>query len=235
MSVYSNIQIKESVKNGHIICIPYSEDNVSEASLDITLGYYYYTISESCSLVYNVFDEDQVKNIFKGPYKAKPLQSVINKYGLSAQKNIPNDFPVILLRPNQRILAHSHEFFGIKPPGAYQLKCRSSWSRNGLTVTGDAGWAEPGYTSRISMQIHNSNTNLSVIIPVGERIAQAIFFETGDVYKEYSQSRNGISGKYQTSNIQQQIIASWEPSLLIPKCYKDKRIKPQKISGSVYE
>ena len=235
MSVYSNIQIKESIKNGHIVCIPYTEDNVSEASLDITLGYYYYTISDSTNLVYNVFDKNQVDSIFKGPFKAEPLQNIKNSYGLSSQKNIPNDFPVILLKPNQRILAHTHEFFGIKPPGAYQLNCRSSWSRNGLTVTGDAGWVEPGYTNRLSMQIHNTNSSLSIILPVGERIAQAIFFDTGEVYKEYSQSRNGISGKYQNTNVQDEIIKSWEPSMILPKCYKDSRVLPNKIEGSVYE
>jgi deoxycytidine triphosphate deaminase len=42
VSVYSNTEIKEAVRNGTIVSVPYEPDHVSEASLDFTLGYYFY-------------------------------------------------------------------------------------------------------------------------------------------------------------------------------------------------
>ena len=42
MSVYSNTEIKEAIKNGTIVSVPYEPGHVSEASLDFTLGYYFY-------------------------------------------------------------------------------------------------------------------------------------------------------------------------------------------------
>ena len=58
MSVYSNTQIKQAIKNGTIVCEPHNPKNISEASLDFTLGHYYYQQeANSNSAVYNPFDE----------------------------------------------------------------------------------------------------------------------------------------------------------------------------------
>jgi hypothetical protein len=42
MSVYSNTEIKAAIKDGTIVSVPYNEAHVSEASLDFTLGHYFY-------------------------------------------------------------------------------------------------------------------------------------------------------------------------------------------------
>ena len=41
MSVYSNTEILQAIKDGIIVSEPFYEKHISEASLDITLGYYY--------------------------------------------------------------------------------------------------------------------------------------------------------------------------------------------------
>jgi deoxycytidine triphosphate deaminase len=236
MGVYSNIQIKKAIENGHIVCVPFNPKHISEASLDITLGYYYYrTEVQQGRTLYNPFDREDVERYFDGPYKALPHEQWAALNGFKTQKNIPLDHPVIALRPGERILAHSHEFFGINPPGASELRSRSSWGRNGVAVCFDAGWIDPGYINRLTLEIYNLNQHETIILPVGERIGQIIFHETGPVEGNYSQGRRGFSGKYQQGSDLNNTMRTWNPNLILPRAYKDKRIMPQKIEGIPYE
>ena len=42
MGVYSNTEITAAIKDGTIVCVPFNDRHVSEASLDFTLGHYFY-------------------------------------------------------------------------------------------------------------------------------------------------------------------------------------------------
>lgn len=233
MSVYSNKQIKEAIKSGHIVCTPYDPKHVSHASLDVTLGFYYYrTGQENKGYVYNPFVETDVKRYFGDVRQAIPHQDWCAANGVKLLDNIPPDHPVIPLRPGERILAHTHEFFGIKPPGAYMVKSRSSWGRNGIAVCFDAGWVDPGYINRLTLEIYNLNQHETVLLPVGERIAQAVFLETGEVEGNYGEGRDdGMSGKYQTGTNLDELIAAWTPDQMLPRAYKDTRRLPEVING----
>ncbi len=233
MGVYSNIQIKQALKDGHIVCTPFNPKHVSHASLDVTLGYYYYrTERVDDHTIYNPFDEEDVARYFEGPLKAVPHKEWCEANGFKLLKNIPANHPVIPLKPGERILAHTHEFFGIKPPGAYEVKARSSWGRNGIAVCFDAGWVDPGYINRLTLEIYNLNQKETVLLPVGERIAQAVFLETGEVEGNYGEGRHGgFSGKYQLGTDLKSLIKNWAPSQMLPRAYLDKRRLPQKVEG----
>jgi deoxycytidine triphosphate deaminase len=237
MSVYSNVQIRDAIKDGHIICHPFVPKHVSHASLDITLGYYYYRIEKMNErTVYNPFDKEDVERYFDGPYKALPHGEWCDLNGFKPVNNIPLNHPVISLKPRERILAHTHEFFGILPPGACEVRSRSSWGRNGIAVCFDAGWIDPGYINRLTLEIYNLNERETVLLPVGERTAQVIFHETGEVEGSYGLGRdNSFSGKYQQGNDLDIIVKTWSPDMLLPRAYKDKRSLPPKIEGLAYE
>lgn len=233
MGVYSNTQIREAMETGHIVCVPFNPKHVSQASLDVTLGHYYYRTGQAKrGYVYNPFDEADVNRYFGGVQQAVSHQDWCAANGVKLLENIPADHPVIPLRPGERILAHTHEFFGIKPPGAYQVKARSSWGRNGVSVCFDAGWVDPGYINRLTLEIYNLNEHETVLLPVGERIAQAVFLETGPVEGSYGEGRDeGFSGKYQTGTDLDEIIANWRPDAMLPRAYKDNRQLPEQIKG----
>ncbi len=233
MSVYSNKQIKQAIEDGVIVSVPYNPDNVSEASVDFTLGYYFYKQEyDERSRVYNPFDRDDVDRYFKGPLEAMPHQEWCDKYGFKTFKNIPLDHPIIVLKPGERILAHTHEFIGIRAHGgAAEVKSRSSWGRNGVAVCFDAGWIDPGYVNRITLEIYNLNQHESVVLPVGERIGQLIFHTAGPVEGDYSDGRDGMSGKYQHTDNLDELIASWRPEMMLPRAFKDERRMPQMITG----
>ncbi|MBA3757717.1 deoxycytidine triphosphate deaminase [Candidatus Saccharibacteria bacterium] len=233
MGVFSNKQIRDALSSGHILCEPFIPKHVSHASLDVTLGHYYYRTERSADHpVYNPFDNKDVKRYFEGALKAVPHKKWCDDNGIKLLSGIPANHPVIPIRPGERILGHTHEFFGIKPPGACEVKSRSSWGRSGLAVCFDAGWIDPGYINRLTLEIYNLNQNELMLLPVGERIAQIIFHETGEVEGSYGQGRDqGFSGKYQTGTNLNSLIRNWRPEHMLPKAYKDKRSMPKPIIG----
>lgn len=233
MGVYSNKQIKQAIKKGHILCTPFNSLHVSHASLDVTLGYYYYRAERAADYpLYNPFDERGVERYFGEALVAVSHKKWSDENGVKPLSGIPLNHPVIPIQPNERILGHTHEFFGILPPGASEVKSRSSWGRNGIAVCFDAGWIDPGYINRLTLEIYNLNQNETMLLPVGERIAQVIFHETGEVEGNYGEGRNkGFSGKYQSGTNLKKIIKSWRPEQMLPRAYKDKRHMPKSIRG----
>lgn len=233
MGVYSNTQINAAIDEGHIVCTPFFKEQVSQASLDVTLGFYYYRTGQAKrGYVYNPFSENDVRRYFGEVHQAVNHQDWCNANGVKLLEGIPADHPVIPLKPGERILAHTHEFFGIKPPGAAEVKSRSSWGRNGVAVCFDAGWIDPGYINRLTLEIYNLNEHETVLLPVGERIAQIIFHETGEVEGNYGQGRDeGFSGKYQIGTDLDVLIRDWTPEQMLPQAYKDKRHNPEEIKG----
>ena len=158
MSVYSNVEIKQAVKDGHIVFHPYNESHIAGSSVDVTLGHWYYrTERPSEGGFYNPFDSNAVNEYFSGALKAEKHSDWAKKHGRKLFINIPKDHPIIVLRPHERILAHTHEFIGIKAPGTSTMQARSTWGRNGVAVCLDAGWGDPGYINRWTMEIYNMN------------------------------------------------------------------------------
>lgn len=226
--VYSNRQIKQAISAGHIVFHPYIEEHIAGSSVDVTLGHWFYrTERASSGGFYNPFDEGDVNRYFDGPHHAEVHEMWAAANGRKLFVGIPADQPIIVLRPGERILAHTHEFIGIKAPGTSTMQARSTWGRNGVAVCLDAGWGDPGYINRWTMEIYNMNQHESVVLPVGERIAQIVFYHTGPVDTEYT----SLSGKYQPNSSDDLVglINNWRPEQMLPRAYKDNRRKPREI------
>lgn len=233
MAVFSNIQIEQAIEDGRIVCTPYNPKHVGQASLDFTLGKWYYkTETLNDRTTYNPYDREDVERYFDGPYQALSHKQWCDLNGAKLYNGIPEDQPIIVLRPQERILAHTHEFVGIRPPGCAIVHSRSSMGRNGVAVAFDAGFIDPGYINRITLEIFNLNKTESIILPVGERVGQLIFFETGEVEGNYGLGRHdGLSGKYQTGTDLDEIVRTWTPDQMLPKSYLDNREMPEPIKG----
>jgi len=233
--VYSNTQIIEAIENGQIIQYPSAPELINGSSVDVRLGYNFYRTDQSTQRkgLYNPFDEEDVKRYFGEPLVATPLRehdSVRRKLGIESLKGIDPEHPVIILRPGERILGHTHEFIGIKAPGTTSMQARSTTGRNGVTVCKDAGWGDPGYINRWTMEIQNENEDEYVPLPVGVPIAQLVFMHTGIVSGDYTT----LSGNYQTSTNLDELVASWTPEQMLPKAYRkpiDTRHFPIEVSG----
>src|SRR3989344_8519717 len=105
MGVLSNTQIRQALNDGHIVCRPFNPKHVSHASLDVTLGYYYYRTEKTGDYsLYNPFDIADVKRYFDGPYKAVKHKDWCMAHGRKLLKGIPPNHPIIPLKPDERIL-----------------------------------------------------------------------------------------------------------------------------------
>ncbi len=230
MGVFSNEQIRRAISTSRILCLPYDETRVGQASLGLTLGFYYYRIEAAGErTVYNPLDREDVERHFDGPYKAMPHEQWCRLSGTRPFAGIPPQHPVIAIRPGERILAHTHEFFGITAPGACEIKGQAVWERNGITIC-SGGWIEPGSITRHALEICNLNQHGTVLLPVGERIAQAVFYVTG------GEAGSGEpDGVHQVSVDLDMLVRTWTPSLLLPEAWQDARNLPPKIEGPSYD
>lgn len=234
--VYSDTEIKAALASGHIICDP-APAMINGSSIDVTLGYYFYRAGsqKTTNHLFNPFDEADVKRYFGVCNRARPWHEVRDELqatglsGIQTVRGIPDDHPVIVLRPNERILAHTHEFIGIMPPGTTSMQARSTTGRIGISACYCAGWGDPGYVNRWTLEVHNLNENEHTILPVGYRIAQIVFSSTGPVETEYTQA----SGNYQSFNADQldRIKHSWRPEQMLPKAYNNDIMLPVQVDG----
>lgn len=230
MGVYSNFEIRSALEQGHIVCHPLVPENIRKSSIDLTLGEWFFWAGKPKSGLYNPFDEHEVARFFEGPHRALPMSHWQMKswYGKRELSGIPVDHPVIWMPPRARILAHTHEFVGIHPPGTTEMRARSSWGRNGISVCLCAGWGDPGYINRWTMEVHNLNDS-AVPLPIGERIAQLIFHHTGPVEGGTYGDEDGYESKYQESSELAEVVAAWKPEHMLPRSWKDKRKMPLPI------
>lgn len=234
--VFSDTEILQALEVGHIICDP-PPAKVNGSSIDVSLGYYFYHAkgSEGGDRLFNPFDEADVKRYYGNFYEAKPWEKVRRKIANKAianveeLTNIPADHPVIVLRPNERILAHTHEFIGILAPGTTSMQARSTTGRIGVSACYCAGWGDPGYINRWTMEVHNLNENEHIVLPVGYPLAQIVFSSTGPVAIEYSKS----SGNYQAlpSADLDAIKAAWSPEQMLPRAYTSGFTLPKPLKG----
>lgn len=216
--VYSNLEIIGAREIGHIIIEPFQPSQVNGSSYDVRLGEYFYTINdrkELKSAVFNPYDPKHIERHFDGYHKAKKIGEIALELGIQEPENLDPNSQAILLQPGQRILGHTQEFIGIKPPGTTSMQARSSIGRLGINVCQDAGWGDPGYVYPWTMEIYNNNTLDPVLLAVGTRIAQIVFHHTGAVQGEYSE----LSGSYQpvSSHDLKRLQEDWTPESMLPK------------------
>lgn len=229
--VYSNTQIFEAIDNGHIIQYPSAPELINASSVDVRLGYHFFRtdIHEQGDRIYNPFDEDDIARYFGDPLEAQPLRELgklEELIGKRALHNINPDQPVILMRPHERILAHTHEFIGIRAPGTSSMQAKSTTGRNGIVVCKDAGWGDPGYINRWTMEIQNDNDEY-LPLQVGMAIAQIAFYHTGLVEGDYTT----LSGNYQASTDLEETIKNWTPYSMLPRSHRMRVKLPPVISG----
>lgn len=229
--VYSNVQIIEAIKNGHIIQDPPAPELINGSSVDVRLGHYFYrTDTENTGKIYNPYNRDDIKRYFGEVLEAQPLKDlsrVEELIGTRALANIDPEQPVILLGPHERILAHTLEFIGIRAPGTSSMQAKSTTGRNGIVVCKDAGWGDPGYIGRWTMEIQNDNDE-HVPLQVGQRIAQIAFYHTGSVEGDYST----LSGNYQKTTDIEEIKRLWTPEgAMLPRSDRIVVTLPPKVHG----
>lgn len=211
--VFSDREIHAAITTGQIVLNPYNPSRVQNSSVDVSLGRFFYKMERDPHQgQLNPFDQDSILDYFK-PLEALPHKAWLEIENLRTPfSNIPLDQDMFLIRPNERILAHTREFVGIAWGGTTMMHAKSTIGRFGISVCDDAGWGDQGYINRWTMEIKNKNEHASVPLVVGMPIAQLIFFKmTG------SEQRYGNTGHYQHTTDLEQLRADWTPRQMLPR------------------
>jgi dCTP deaminase len=217
----SDKKILEMKKAGDIIIEPFVRSNLSTSSYDVTLGEYYFPEHSPDLLesMYNIYDKEHVERIWGAKPKRAQFARELFKSHKRMPKNIRPSDQIIMIGPGQTILAHTNEFIGGLNHITTMMKARSSLGRSFIAVCKCAGWGDVGYTNRWTMEITNHSTHYHIPLVVGSRIAQIVFFETGEILK----SDYADKGKYQTKTNIATLKKRWKATDMLPRLYLDQR------------
>lgn len=219
----SDKKIIEAKEAGDIVITPYDERNLSTASYDVTLGEYFFAEKSPKHFqhIYNPYDKSNVERIWgTEALQAKSAEEVFEHYNFSFD-GIAKDDKVIVLDPGETILAHTNEYIGGRNHITTMMKARSSLGRNFIEVCKCAGWGDVGFVNRWTMEITNNSQHYAIPLVVGRRIAQIVFFETGEILGEdYT-----ADGKYQADLDFDSLQKSWNPQMMLPQMYNDFEIQ----------
>jgi dCTP deaminase len=219
----SDKKILEELKRGDILIEPFKKENLATSSYDVSLGEYYFREKRPQYLynVYNIYNKKHTDRVWGTlPEKACKAKEVLEGVKFDYEGISPDD-RIILLEPGETILAHTEEFIGGRNHITTMMKARSSMGRNFIEVCKCAGWGDVGYTNRWTMEVTNNSSHYAIPLVVGRRIAQIIFFETGEILNNnYTKT-----GKYQSSEDLKVLKKNWKPEMMLPRLYTDRDIK----------
>jgi dCTP deaminase len=221
----SKTEIEHYIKSGDITIDPFVPENLGSAQYDVTLGEWLYRERRRLirgeafePSVYNPFDERCVRAKWDLD-RAITHEDWIERSGVPLE-NIGRAEKLILLAPGEIILGHTNEFIGGSCDFiTTMMKARSSLGRNCVEVCRCAGMGDVGYFNRWTMEIVNTSSVDTIVLPVGRRVAQLLFFkvkpvEGKDVYDQ--------SGKYQASKSLAELKEQWTPAQMLPKQWLDR-------------
>lgn len=211
----SDKRIIEEMKLGGIIIDPFNRSHLSTSSYDVTLGEYFFREHRTNDPIYNIWDENEVLQVWGR--EAERAMTAAELFGGRARKNILPTDRVILVAPGETILAHTPEFVGGRKHITTMMKARSSMGRSFIEVCKCAGWGDVGFFNRWTMEITNNSRDKTIPLVVGRRIAQIVFFETGEIME----ANYAEGGKYQSSTDLETLKREWHPGLMLPRLHKD--------------
>jgi len=144
---------------------PFREENLQPASLDIALG--------------SKFLIERHRN--------RVIDAVEDK-----MEYLPVEVENYPLQPNEFVLGVTEEFIHVPDNLTVMLAGKSTLARMGLQIHITAGWVDPGYRGKLTLEIVNNSSNILQLHP-GMLIGQLVFLE---MKKKPDQS---YDGKYQDS------------------------------------
>ncbi len=218
-SPLSDILIRAHMEAGNIIVSPFKEKNLQSSSYDVSLGRYFYSEQDPGfgMRLFNPYSQRHVEQVWgKKWQEATRARILMEQWPHEADwENISPDDEVILFEPGKTYLCHTEEFIGFRNVGTTMMKARSTLGRDFTEVCKCAGWGDNGYINRWTMEVTNNSTRYTIPLIVGTRVAQIIFFYTGETNKPYDKT-----GNYQTTDDIEEMVKNWSPRSMLPRLTK---------------
>lgn len=155
MTILSDKTIKEYLKEGKIVIDPLKdEQQIQPSSVDMRLG-----------------DEFKVFKVIRKPYIDPKDEEDIAEYMESS--TVPEG-EAFIIHPNEFALATTQEYVKVPDDLVARVEGRSSMGRLGVTMHVTAGYVDPGFEGRITLEISNIGAMPVALYP-GQRVCQLVF------------------------------------------------------------
>ena len=155
MAILSDKTIKEYLKEGKIEIDPLKdEQQIQPSSVDMRLG-----------------DEFKVFKVIRKPYIDPKDEEDIAEYMESS--TVPEG-EAFIIHPNEFALATTQEYVKVPDDLVARVEGRSSMGRLGVTMHVTAGYVDPGFEGRITLEISNIGAMPVALYP-GQRVCQLVF------------------------------------------------------------
>lgn len=155
MAILSDKTIKEYLEEGKIVIDPLKdEQQIQPSSVDMRLG-----------------DEFKVFKVIRKPYIDPKDEEDIAEYMESS--TVPEG-EAFIIHPNEFALATTQEYVKVPDDLVARVEGRSSMGRLGVTMHVTAGYVNPGFEGRITLEISNIGAMPVALYP-GQRVCQLVF------------------------------------------------------------
>ena len=155
MAILSDKTIKEYLEEGKIVIDPLKdEQQIQPSSVDMRLG-----------------DEFKVFKVIRKPYIDPKDEEDIAEYMESS--TVPEG-EAFIIHPNEFALATTQEYVKVPDDLVARVEGRSSMGRLGVTMHVTAGYVDPGFEGRITLEISNI-VAMPVALYPGQRVCQLVF------------------------------------------------------------
>jgi dCTP deaminase len=192
--------ILEAYNKGEIVIDPFDIRLVNPNSVDIRLGSTLYRMKSSFGIrdLYNPSDDlwEEVSSVPAAQIRAGGIDGLLPAPDWG-EGVIPDDAPVFCLNPGEFYLATTYESIGTRALAPDQdsiipeMKAKSTFGRQGLTVALCAGLGDVGYCSKWALEIRLVGRSV-VPLAVGTPIGQVVFHQGTPTQSVY-----GGAGHYQ--------------------------------------
>lgn len=155
MAILSDKTIKKYLEEGKIVIDPLKdEQQIQPSSVDMRLG-----------------DEFKVFKVIRKPYIDPKDEEDIAEYMESS--TVPEG-EAFIIHPNEFALATTQEYVKVPDDLVARVEGRSSMGRLGVTMHVTAGYVDPGFEGRITLEISNIGAMPVALYP-GQRVCQLVF------------------------------------------------------------
>ncbi len=155
MAILSDKDIKEMLSNGHISIEPLQDEKqIQPSSVDLRIG-----------------DEFKVFHVVRTPYIDPKDEEEVANY--METFTVPEG-EAFIIHPNEFALATTQETVKLPADIVARVEGRSSMGRLGVTMHVTAGYIDPGFEGKITLEISNIGAMPVALYP-GQRVCQVVF------------------------------------------------------------
>lgn len=175
MTILSDKTLKEYLKKGKIAIEPLEDEmQIQPSSIDMRLG-----------------NEFKVFKVIRKPYIDPKDPEDVASYMESTTVEPGEAF---IIHPNEFALATTNEYVKVPDDLVARVEGRSSMGRLGVTMHVTAGFIDPGFEGKITLEISNIGAMPVALYP-GQRVCQ-IVFETMTTPSEIPYGHPSRNSKY---------------------------------------